>query len=806
MSQQSGGASTSHLTSAHLPNQSVGVIFRRAPVITTPTSWHIPSSDVSSSNPETQNPHFHVTPLYHGSATPDQSSSMIRSQNVGDAFGLYSLYLHRIAAQQQQHTAIMHPSQNERHDLAAPVAYFPIPDDFRTSYTLLLDAYINAANNTAAHPKHFHYGIPTSITSVQASAIDLSPNPHESQRNTSKIHHNATNYVSARSSGAKKCRTGNEPMVHATASQSSSWIAHYRELNKANGHEIDSLDNDHNNNMHGHSKLEQLSSQCSSSTSTTISPNSSGTINTSPRANWSSPDSQSRLAKPSPDEEGSLTDEDPLLCAICRDKSSGLHYGIYTCEGCKGFFKRTVQNKRVYTCVGAASGGNPAGSCPMSKEQRNRCQFCRFQKCLQQGMVLEAVREDRMPGGRNGSAIYNLYKLKYRKGKRSMSTNSHDLDESSTAKVDRTCDVGSNAERVPETMICESMDVENGPMCSQHIEMEHSTVSTVPPKEEPSPTDVTFSHTPVRKNLIQKLIEIDQLDGLINLRGLKLRNVDQTSTENLTAAQRLSHIGDEIVEHLVEWTKMLPFYNELPVEIHTHLLTQRWAELVLLSTCFFAYCMNNSPADGQPVSSTTADSSDEVSCVDASVNLRILQKRLSAVMNKDIPLEHVTREAGPLVDKFTNLFYSFCRLRITLEAYVCLKAITILHYTPPNQETEEVGSKSAKMHAGFFRKVSIIQDQFVKALQIHLSQCENGPRLSDILTWLPMLHSASSVLLHSKMFYVPFLICKEPGAISTALTAISNDSNVNKSTKLKLEEQHDETDTEDYEKASSTAS
>jgi nuclear receptor subfamily 6 group A len=33
-------------------------------------------------------------------------------------------------------------------------------------------------------------------------------------------------------------------------------------------------------------------------------------------------------------------------------------------------------------------------------------------------MVLAAVREDRMPGGRNSGAVYNLYKVKYRKHKK----------------------------------------------------------------------------------------------------------------------------------------------------------------------------------------------------------------------------------------------------------------------------------------------------------------------------------------------------------------------------------------------------
>nr|CAQ57670.1 nuclear receptor [Blattella germanica] len=82
------------------------------------------------------------------------------------------------------------------------------------------------------------------------------------------------------------------------------------------------------------------------------------------------------------------------LCPVCGDKVSGYHYGLLTCESCKGFFKRTVQNKKVYTCVAERS-------CHIDKTQRKRCPYCRFQKCLDVGMKLEAVRADRMRGGRN---------------------------------------------------------------------------------------------------------------------------------------------------------------------------------------------------------------------------------------------------------------------------------------------------------------------------------------------------------------------------------------------------------------------
>ncbi|XP_026883789.2 probable nuclear hormone receptor HR38 [Electrophorus electricus] len=80
-------------------------------------------------------------------------------------------------------------------------------------------------------------------------------------------------------------------------------------------------------------------------------------------------------------------------CAVCGDNASCQHYGVRTCEGCKGFFKRTVQKNAKYVCLSNKE-------CPVDKRRRNRCQFCRFQKCLAVGMVKEVVRTDSLKGRR----------------------------------------------------------------------------------------------------------------------------------------------------------------------------------------------------------------------------------------------------------------------------------------------------------------------------------------------------------------------------------------------------------------------
>ncbi|KAL4225518.1 hypothetical protein ACF0H5_016206 [Mactra antiquata] len=77
-------------------------------------------------------------------------------------------------------------------------------------------------------------------------------------------------------------------------------------------------------------------------------------------------------------------------CRICKDRATGIHYGVATCEGCKGFFKRSITRGDKYKCFFG-------GECDLNPKNRNRCKSCRFQRCLDVGMSVESVRMGRIP-------------------------------------------------------------------------------------------------------------------------------------------------------------------------------------------------------------------------------------------------------------------------------------------------------------------------------------------------------------------------------------------------------------------------
>ncbi|XP_022301760.2 peroxisome proliferator-activated receptor delta-like [Crassostrea virginica] len=85
------------------------------------------------------------------------------------------------------------------------------------------------------------------------------------------------------------------------------------------------------------------------------------------------------------------TQELDVFCRICGDKASGFHYGVHSCEGCKGFFRRTLKKNLHYRPCSEES------KCKISTASRNKCQYCRYQRCLNAGMSKDSVRFGRMP-------------------------------------------------------------------------------------------------------------------------------------------------------------------------------------------------------------------------------------------------------------------------------------------------------------------------------------------------------------------------------------------------------------------------
>ena len=105
-------------------------------------------------------------------------------------------------------------------------------------------------------------------------------------------------------------------------------------------------------------------------------------------------------------------ERDGEVCAVCGDKATGIHYRVQSCEGCKGFWRRTIQRNmgNRYTCKVWTE------NCPVTPETRGRCQRCRYLACVKAGMVADLVMADKERLSRLRLVDQNREKRRQEKG------------------------------------------------------------------------------------------------------------------------------------------------------------------------------------------------------------------------------------------------------------------------------------------------------------------------------------------------------------------------------------------------------
>ncbi|CAG0888049.1 unnamed protein product [Cyprideis torosa] len=254
-------------------------------------------------------------------------------------------------------------------------------------------------------------------------------------------------------------------------------------------------------------------------------------------------------------------------CPVCGDKISGFHYGIFSCESCKGFFKRTVQNKKNYICLRGAN-------CPISIATRKKCPACRFEKCLKMGMKLEAIREDRTRGGRS------TYQCSY-----TIPSNLVPSGEGGYAAGPSSGPATPTNPATPSSVSSEppSPSISATPPSTSRVKQEEGACALEDvehlARSRPNPG------VPVPL-LLEQIMSVEHLwHHSPELQPASSRP-PPPNPDDEGFLSSLCHIADHRLYKIVKWCKSLPLFHYIQIDDQIALLINAWCELLLFSCCF----------------------------------------------------------------------------------------------------------------------------------------------------------------------------------------------------------------------------
>ncbi|XP_055588529.1 ecdysone receptor-like [Uranotaenia lowii] len=236
------------------------------------------------------------------------------------------------------------------------------------------------------------------------------------------------------------------------------------------------------------------------------------------------------------------------LCLVCGDRASGYHYNALTCEGCKGFFRRSVTKNAVYCC-------KFGHACEMDMYMRRKCQECRLKKCLAVGMRPECVVPE------NQCAM----KRKEKKAQK-------EKDKVQTTATVSTTNNAYRAEVLPVLMKCDPPPHAAIPLLPEKL-LNENRLRNIPP--------LTANQMAVIYKLIWYQDGYEQ-PSEEDLKRIMIGSPNEEEDQHDVHFRHITEITILTVQLIVEFAKGLPAFTKIPQEDQITLLKACSSEVMML--------------------------------------------------------------------------------------------------------------------------------------------------------------------------------------------------------------------------------
>ncbi|KAL1231115.1 Nuclear receptor subfamily 2 group E member [Trichinella pseudospiralis] len=270
-----------------------------------------------------------------------------------------------------------------------------------------------------------------------------------------------------------------------------------------------------------------------------------------------------------------------IPCKVCEDHSSGKHYGIFACDGCAGFFKRSIRRNRQYVCK--ARGTGQEGSCTVDKTHRNQCRACRLSKCLQVGMNKEAVQHERGP---RNSTLRRQMSLFFKGGTfddLNQPTAAVQLNNKPLPASSSTLELG--AISVPSvaapSLAVHSLVQNSAPYLFLSPSWRMFGGAALPPADSLSSLTLPFLFSSTQQVQLQAAAS-----------SPPLTEMNQPSTLAVSASKALKEQAARLLFLITSWPRTIPQFATLSRPEQVNILGNKWHELFILVAAQFGLFQN----------------------------------------------------------------------------------------------------------------------------------------------------------------------------------------------------------------------